>query len=256
MTKATGKGKGTLNPTNDRAASCGDVGSQGNYLIMLKHFVDLTESTPIGEGTSQLVFQHPDLQNVVVKVLKTNRPQRTFLKYRNWRYGALKTWHQEVEEYIALLSRVGHYCDRIPRFHGFCETSSGIGVMTEKIYGFDGRLAPSLTQVLQSHELTFEKAQAIRIDVIDLFVTLRGLRINFCDIHCDNLVLGRRGECEKLVVIDGLGSYTLFPIKQFSSFVYGKSMKKRLNNILPVIDKRIAQLRQGNRALKYSNQCS
>lgn len=205
---------------------------------MLDKFVDLSGQTPLAQGQTQFVYPHPDIPGVLVKTMKPRPPRRPSLRYSAWRYGKFRLWHREYSEYISLLARTGVHFRRLPRYYGFCETSNGPGFLTEHLRGPGGGLAPILRNVLNDAR-DKDHLMALRADVEALIKDLSTNDVVFGDLTSKNLVVVGQ-DLDQLRIVDGLGTYTLIPIKQFSRYANNNSISKWRRSLLEDVDKAIA----------------
>lgn len=182
----------------------------------LSDLVTLSDRIPLAEGKESLVYQHPDVPDVLLKV-----PRRQSRHFRNaakpglkrfavWRYRGLVNWYREYEEYLAALARN----DEVPRFlpllFGFARTDLGPAFAVERIAGADGAPAPTLVDL----------ARAGRVDgtllalIDELFEQIATSGLVTQDLHPGNIVLS--GPPERLVLIEGLGDRVLIRLRIFS----------------------------------------
>lgn len=208
---------------------------------MLEKFIDLSDQKPLAQGQTQFVYPHPDLPDVLVKTMKPRPPRRQSFRYSAWRYGKFRLWHREYSEYISLLSRMGAHFDRLPRYHGFCETSNGPGLLTEYLKGPNGGLAPILRKVLDNAR-SKDHLIALRTDVEALTDELSANNVVFGDLTSKNLVVVGP-DLDRLKMVDGLGTYTLLPIKQFSRYANDKSISRWRKDLLGDVDEAIKALK-------------
>lgn len=207
---------------------------------MLEKFVDLSGQTPLAQGQTQFVYPHPDVPGVLVKTMQSRPRKRRSLRYSAWRYGTFRLWHREYSEYISLLARTGAHFRRLPRYYGFCETSNGPGFLTQYLKGPDGGLAPILRKVLDNAR-DKDHLLALRADVEALITDLSTNDVVFGDLTSKNLVVVGPDQ-DQLRIVDGLGTYTLIPIKQFSRYANNHSIARWRGILLGDVDAAIAAL--------------
>ena len=189
--------------------------------------IDLSGLTPLRESNNYKIFQHPELESALLKV-RVDEPVRNHLvpRYAERRYGNLRQWNREANEYLAALNRGCPEIERLARFMGYAPTSEGPALVVEKLTGPDGDLAPTL----QSEKVALAKDRAGRQRLHDEFMELlddleRG-RIVVGDMGFENIVRAQeRGG--KLVIIDGLGERVMFPLALFSDWAFHKSIERR-----------------------------
>ncbi len=164
---------------------------------------------------------------MLVKVL-TEEPEKRRLipRYGEFRYGSFRPWHREASEYLAVLNRGARGIERLSGFYGFVPTSRGPGLLVEKLTGPDGRMAPTLRDLIRATEQGSRMRDILRDEVEELLADLYEARIIVGDLHARNIVRATERD-NRLVVIDGLGERTLFPITQFSQRAYKSAHERR-----------------------------
>ncbi len=189
--------------------------------------IDLTGQVPLRTSQNYEIFQHPEMDGALLKV-RVDEPKRNHLipRYAEWRYGNLRQWNREANEYLAALHRGCSEIERLAKFMGYAPTSRGPAIVVEKMTGPDGDLAPSLHAEMVAANGDPEVAQKLRADLLELLDDLERGRIIVGDMGIGNIVRAQeRGG--KLVVIDGLGERVLLPLTLFSDWAFRKSMARR-----------------------------
>jgi hypothetical protein len=132
---------------------------------------------------------------------------------------------REIEEYRALHLRG---LDRLPfvqRFVGVVETDFGVGMVVRKVRDRDGRLAPTVSAVVERIGLTDE----LRAQIADLFAEVIRHHVVFGDIRSINILQANDDEHgNRLVIIDGLGDYLWLPVNTWSRLAYRIYCERRL----------------------------
>ncbi|MFY2826336.1 YrbL family protein [Ruegeria sp. MALMAid1280] len=189
--------------------------------------IDLSGLTPLRESRNYKIFQHPEFEGELLKV-RIDEPERKHVlpRYSEWRYGNLRQWNREANEYLAALNRGCPEIERLARFGGYAPTSEGPAIVVEKLTGPDGGLAPTL----QSELVTFNNDQSARQrlhqEFMELLDDLEQGQIIVGDMGFENIVRAHeRGG--KLVIIDGLGERVMFPLALFSKWAFHKSIQRR-----------------------------
>ncbi len=189
--------------------------------------IDLSDFSPLRTSRNYLIFQHPEIERALLKV-RTDEPARnhTIPRYAEWRYGNLRQWNREANEYLAALSRGCPEIDRLARFMGYAATSSGPALVMEKLTGPDGDLAPTLHAERVAMADDQEGRKRLHADFMDLLDDLEKGQIIVGDMGFENIVRAQeRGG--KLTVIDGLGERVMFPLALFSKWAFHKSIERR-----------------------------
>lgn len=189
--------------------------------------INLDGLTPLRESQNYKIFQHPELEGALLKV-RCDEPKRDHLirRYSERRYGNLRQWQREANEYLAALHRGCPEIERLARFMGYEPTSLGPALVVEKMTGPDGNLAPSVHALMQA--TAHDPAQRKRLleEVIELLDDLERGRIVVGDMGFENIVRAQeRGG--RLVVIDGLGERVLLPLTLISDWAFRQSIARR-----------------------------
>ncbi len=189
--------------------------------------IDVTGQVPLRTSQNYEIFQHPEMDGALLKV-RVDEPKRNHLipRYAEWRYGNLRQWNREANEYLAALHRGCPEIERLAKFMGYAPTSRGPAIVVEKMTGPDGDLAPSLHAEMMAANGDPEVAEKLRADLMELLDDLERGRIIVGDMGIGNIVRAQeRGG--RLVVIDGLGERVLLPLTLFSDWAFRKSMARR-----------------------------
>ncbi len=189
--------------------------------------IDLTGQVPLRTSQNYEIFQHPEMDGALLKV-RVDEPKRNHLipRYAEWRYGNLRQWNREANEYLAALHRGCPEIERLAKFMGYAPTSRGPAIVVEKMTGPDGDLAPSLHAEMVAANGDADVLRKLRDDLLELLDDLERGRIIVGDMGIGNIVRAQeRGG--KLVVIDGLGERVLLPLTLFSDWAFHKSMARR-----------------------------
>lgn len=157
-------------------------------------------------GACRFVFPHPRHADRVVKVI-TPRFAARFTRRRR-RYGLTRYFGGNkiaVKEIAYLLHLEARRPDLLPLFawiHGPVPTNLGLGLISEKISGDDGKLAPTLRELAEAGQLN-ERHRALARDLCD---KLDCDHVVFEDMEAKNIVAeGPLDRPQRLVIIDGFG---------------------------------------------------
>lgn len=190
----------------------------------------LKDATPLAKGGSRLVFGHPDHPNLLVKVLRPDGVMRarksvfTPLAHLR-RYDPYLVYLREIREYISGCAGPGGSPRFLEKVRGLVETDLGLGLVTEAALDEQGRLAPTLAQLISDGKFHGEAEEAFERFAEDLL----GCDVVISDLHERNLVyaMGRDGR-KSFWLIDGLGSSALLPFKNWSHWLNDRSKRKRI----------------------------
>ncbi|MCT8161246.1 PhoP regulatory network YrbL family protein [Pseudoruegeria sp. SHC-113] len=182
--------------------------------------VTLEETGLLAQGSGRWVYQHPEVENALIKVMKPRRKPPGLshrLRPIKRRFGEVRTAYKEYEEYLAALARCGTLPDVLPAMWGFVETNLGIGMVVEKISGPEGGVAPSLHRYIEAVGL----GEDLVAQCAALLDALEAARVVAFDLTPRNVVVGvDQAGARRLVLVDGLSENTLFRVKSFSERAY------------------------------------
>lgn len=176
--------------------------STGRPLLKLK------DKKPLAIGKRRLVFEHPSNPGWLIKVSKKSaspekcRTLKELYQCISSRYAYMTSFTRELREYI--LSRYvdhGTLIDHLPTIIGFEDTDRGLGLVVNAFFDSAGRLAPTLSSLIQENQLTDNR----KIKLEELFNKILDSDLVIGDLNPRNLVLIHhytKGEC--FMLIDGL----------------------------------------------------
>jgi len=177
-----------------------------------------------------LIYQHPADPHMLVKVMDDQERARRLAKH------PIKHWHKrfrrspyqgyitELAEYAA--SQAARYAPGavlqdvpLARVWGLVQTTAGLGLLTEKITAPDGRLAPTLREVVRRNGL----APSLHADLDAFFLRLAQAHVVINDLGPSNIVVGANANGHTgLWLIDGFGNKQAIPL-----FALNKAWNRR-----------------------------
>jgi hypothetical protein len=191
--------------------------------------VDLSNVEPLFVGGERLVYQDPRFNDCLIKLPRFNNGRENKIKNRNvkryskWRYGVMRSWFKEQEEYLALLWREQKVPNFIAGFYGYCDTSEGPGMVVEKITDVEGRVAKTVAAIKTS--LSKDEAELLLVLIDDFFDKMIEFNCVAKDLHMANVAVS--GDFSRLVLIDGLGDGVLIKLKKYSRTLRENDMNKK-----------------------------
>lgn len=198
----------------------------------------LSGKEPLVKGSHRLLFQldeHPDL---LVKVMREKpKKAKTFIKRLKlilivWKkHGRFRFLFREYKYYIRtkLIEQERQEPLPISEVRGLIITDIGLGMLTEKVSTKDNELAPSLTTLARTHNLTPYIPQ-----LNDFVRRMYDWNIVANDINSGNVVLGVRNDQTQFILIDGLGDSHLIPVRTWFPFLNRRSLNKRFRTVAEV----------------------
>jgi hypothetical protein len=202
--------------------------------------VALKNDTPVADGKTQIVYRHPRDPNLLIKVRKLDRLQRTYerrlggmIGYKR-RHGEYTTWRRELDHYFSVCLRLGYRPHFLQQYHGVVDTDFGLGLVVGRIADRSGALAPTLKAVVSGAGLTSD----LRAKVEDVARQMNELRICTNDISVSNIVYGWNERLkDHLVLIEGIGVNTFIPLARLSNYFNIRSNNRHFARVLYSMEK-------------------
>ncbi|KJV35832.1 YrbL family protein [Luteibacter yeojuensis] len=193
----------------------------------------LADATPIATGHVREVYQHPDDETLLVKVIASASIEARWNQapwYRRLaRCGPYKDFVREFREYVTSIY-VGDYATSpIARVVGLEMTDIGLGQVVEKVRTPDGKLAPTLHDWVKAEGFT----EHTRAEMAAFYQRLLDHDTIAADLHAWNVVYGEdsRGG-PRLVMIDGFGEKNIIPHQSMSRSHNAARVKRKYERML------------------------
>lgn len=196
--------------------------------------IQLQKIEPFAQGGNRLCFVHPEDASLCIKVrrpdftLEDRRRKKGFPK--NLR--KLSSFDDNLEEFNVMRSIERYYGQEafvhISRCYGFVDTDMGRGLVSELIRNSNGCIAETLKKEIWDAGITCELDTAIKeFSAFWISNTLpsRDLLLHNIVVQClhDNVL--------RLVVVDGLGSAGLIPLRFFPRKIQKGKVLKKIHNM-------------------------
>ncbi|WP_237057000.1 YrbL family protein [Microbulbifer sediminum] len=192
----------------------------------------LTPEKPFAQGGNRLCFIHPGDASRCIKV---RRPDFTLADRRRKKgfpknLKPLSSFDDNLEEMrvmTALRKQYGELVFRhVSRCFGFVETDMGPGLVSELIRDANGAISQTLKKVIWDEGLTEECRGAV--EALAVFWEKNLVPSRHLLLH--NIVVQRddQGRIRRLVVIDGLGSAGLVPMRLLPTVFQRKKIQKKV----------------------------
>ncbi|WP_420586270.1 YrbL family protein [Ruegeria sp.] len=193
--------------------------------------IDLSNIEPLRKSQNYSIFNHPQNPGALLKV-RTDKPKNRLIKrYSEFRYGNLRQWSREANEYLAAMNRGCSEIRRLAGFLGYAVTSKGPALVVEKMTAPGGGLAPTLAQELAAAPQGSARRAELLQELAELLDDLDRGRIIVGDISTQNIVRAQERD-GKLVVIDGLGERVLLPLTLISDRAFRLQSARRRKRML------------------------
>lgn len=186
--------------------------------------IDLSDPTlRLAVGGGRVVFQHPGNPTSIVKVHRDPYIEPGLirrLRPSTRRFGPFRESYVEYKHYVAAMNRHGSCPEYLPEFRGFVDTTLGIGQVFQKVSD-DGSedLAPTVAKVIASGRFDGERLVA---EIREFFAAIKRDRVIFRDLRVENIcvVHDAEGGIRRIIAVDGLGDFTLFPMRSIFATAY------------------------------------
>ena len=183
--------------------------------------VRLSGLEPLAVGHLRSVYQHPGQRDALIKLMRADVVEKRWNARGRWLKRLPRTRHyigylREIKEYIAARAISDESELPIVRMIGLVETDLGLGLVSEKVVGAGGALAPTLAEVYSKGGYT----QELRAALEKFLASLLAGNVIVGDMHAWNIVYGSdsRGG-PRLVMIDGFGEKHAIPVSSMSRAV-------------------------------------
>lgn len=208
-------------------------------MLTLKH------TQPVISGTNRHVFQHPDNDGWLIKVIRaeiadnhrkggpTKRKKGRSYRYPS-RHGVYTSFIRELDEYLAVRAR---HCEHVPciqQMFGIVETDFGLGLVVEKLRGRDGHLASTLRKLVETNGFT----QEIRKKFDEYIDVIVGHDIVTSDFNPNNIVYAVDEKFgERFVLVDGLGEKAAIPVNKYNRYINKRSNLRRAKRAIHLLER-------------------
>lgn len=201
-------------------------------------FVDLADRPPLRQGLLRNIRVLPEFPGLVLKTIRPDRVAANGFVHsknavRNLRpLGCQTVPRREVEEFLIQCRR--RHCEigfRLPiaHVHGFVATSEGLGMLVEQIHDEQGRLAPTLREILQSRTVTAAHRTALET----FWRACRDHHVVVGDLHPGNIAYTEcRSGGPECVCIDGFGEKSFFPVHRWSRWINAQKLDRVIRRVL------------------------
>lgn len=209
--------------------------------------IDLGDCVLLKSGRTRNVHEHRDLPGVLIKTLQPGAVDETghIKAYEWWKkgrpHGAYFAFRREIDEFIVLCRRhYGREPERLPfaRVYGLVQTSAGLGLVVERIGGTDGRLAPTMLDLMRQEHFAERHVEAV-----ERFLTrCRDLHVVFGDLTVNNIVYTEARDPQgEFVAIDGFGEKSAVPIHRWSKLINDRKIARVRRRLLHAMPERLRE---------------
>ena len=185
----------------------------------------------LGNGRSKIVFQHPEQDDKIIKIMNPARvdPDGGWKGHgplkRRMAQGVYKQFRREILQYLQLCKN--HYNSNtfvfpLETVYGLVETSQGLGLVTEKILSPNGE---ALTLYDLCDKGLFQEKHAQALD--RFFNDCCDLHIIYGEVNIHGIMYTeqRQGKPE-FVLVDGMGEKLFIPFRAMSKTINARNVRK------------------------------
>ncbi|MDF3059537.1 MAG: hypothetical protein K0R17_3752 [Rariglobus sp.] len=212
----------------------------------MSKFLKLKDTPPLAKGHSRLVYQYPGEPDWLVKVIRPDMIEKRWGSGAAWykrkrRYGRFISYVRETQEYIAGCVASGSGPAFLQKVVGFVDTDLGLGLVSEAVRAPTGELAPDIAALIERGHFDATVRQALNTvcrQILESDMTLS-------DLNVGNLVYtGNKTTPGHFVLIDGLGTAAIFPLKRFIRYFNHRSKLGKFKRLELRISQRLEKARQ------------
>ncbi len=195
-------------------------------------FVRLKQHVPIARGGRRLVYAHPYIDQLVLKVPRPEARYENHAGLPFWRRHFRRFKHyndsvREAVEHVAAYAATERLPPFMQRFYGFLETDMGLASVSKAERGRDGNYAPNLRQLVQAGKFDTEARAAFA----EFCEALMASNVVVGDLRMENLVYSYDAQNDKMkfVIIDGAGDKNGIKLCSLSNLYNRLSKQKRIH---------------------------
>jgi hypothetical protein len=193
----------------------------------------LDDDLLLAEGSSRVIYRHPNNCNWLIKVLKPEYIERKSGVKASWYkklrpLGCFVGFERELREQLRIYLYYGYHPSCLYFIVGMQPTNLGLGQVVEVVCGRDGQLAPTLRTLIRRGHYDSLAEQALE----RFFDWLLESPITISDLTLDNLVYSYdESKGDFFCLIDGAGDPNLMPLKSILSYWNRLSKEKWVEKI-------------------------
>ena len=185
--------------------------------------IELKAEHFIGKGKERLCYQHPNHENLCIKISQ---------KSRNRKY-------EENEKEFSYFNKHLKGSSNLPISEpvDWVQTNLGRGLTFQLIRDHDGSISKDLKTLIAQNQLSYD----------DAIIGMEQLKQEFCekmisviDLNLGNLLLQKISDDEhRLIMIDGFGIKNMIPVLYLSKFLGRKEITRRFDRYIKELMKQL-----------------
>lgn len=207
--------------------------------------ITLDPADLITQGSERAVYAHPADPTRLVKVIKYRDPATYKANFGDWtkkNFPSVRSRliYKEYIEYARIMLRYQDpdFVPPISHMYGFVKTTLGLGCVTERVMGEDGKNGLTLRQ--KSNDDMLSEAELGMVN--DLITQLYDLGVRAGDSNPSNLVFGTRQigptgaqSPYSCVMVDGFGDFHAIPIRSLSKWTNSLGLDDSFKRMEPKV---------------------
>lgn len=179
--------------------------------LMDMAMLELSAATLVGKGLHREVHVHPDDDSKCVKVVVLRGEEET----------------RREQAYYRFLQRRNIDWNSLPQFYGNEETNMGPGAVFDLIRDDDGQVSKTLEFYLDNLSSTPEPVESISQALLNLKRDLLEQNIITMTLKPKNMVVQRRNDGMRCLIIDNIGNSDIVPISSYVRFFGRKKIERK-----------------------------
>lgn len=184
--------------------------------------LELSAATLVGKGLHREVHVHPDDDSKCVKVVVLRGEEET----------------RREQAYYRFLQRRNIDWISLPQFYGNEETNMGPGAVFDLIRDDDGQVSKTLEFYLDNLSSTPEPVESISQALLNLKRDLLEQNIITMTLKPKNMVVQRRNDGMRCLIIDNIGNSDIVPISSYVRFFGRKKIERKWEKFRMLLSKK------------------
>jgi hypothetical protein len=202
--------------------------------------LEISDELLVGRGRKRLVYVHPDDPSRCLKILNPQNTPTHIRGRKSWatRLKPLRCFDNnrvEFDEYRKLERRFSAIPDCFPAMYGVVATSRGPALMEDLIRNLDGTVSLNMRDFVNRSGRNDEVVSRLHPAMTHFASLLLSSQAMVHDLHPVNTVVQENGASLRLVVVDGLGTYSLVPCVYRLPGLAAWRMRKKLGGFSRVL---------------------
>ncbi|NHB59105.1 YrbL family protein [Acinetobacter shaoyimingii] len=185
----------------------------------------------IGQGCSKIVYQHPDDQNKIIKIMNPQRvsihggfKNHSKMKQR-FAQGIYRHFRRELIQYLQLCKvnyQKNQFTFPVETPYGFIHTDQGLGLIAEKIVGPEEK-SLTLEQLARTGQIQDKHLKALD----EFFDACCDLHIVFAEVNIAGIMYTEhRNHKPEFVLVDGMGEKLFIPLRAMFKSINTRNVRK------------------------------